>query len=302
MPVLDDVPTSQSQAKKREKRKLALNMAAYLSPIIIIVVVFVFAPLAIILFFSFLKSGPYGEIVYAFTLENVRAMLGGGYGKIFLKSAYLAFQTNFLCILLGYPIAYYIARFGGKWKTLWIFMIIVPSWSSYLIRLYALKTLVGTKGTINTLLINVGLISEPIQILYTNFAVTMALVFAWLPFMILPIYAALEGLDRSVLEAATDLGATPFRRFFRVTLPLTRGGLLAGSILVFIPTVGEWLVPSIFGGSKIMMAGSLVAHKFTQVGNIPQGSSLAIMLATTLVLILYLAIKWGGREALEKAL
>ena len=302
MPVLDDVPASQSQAKKREKRKLALNMAAYLSPIIIIVVVFVFAPLAIILFFSFLKSGPYGEIVYAFTLENVRAMLGGGYGKIFLKSAYLAFQTNFLCILLGYPIAYYIARFGGKWKTLWIFMIIVPSWSSYLIRLYALKTLVGTKGTINTLLINVGLISEPIQILYTNFAVTMALVFAWLPFMILPIYAALEGLDRSVLEAATDLGATPFRRFFRVTLPLTRGGLLAGSILVFIPTVGEWLVPSIFGGSKIMMAGSLVAHKFTQVGNIPQGSSLAIMLATTLVLILYLAIKWGGREALEKAL
>ncbi|MBW1890735.1 MAG: ABC transporter permease [Deltaproteobacteria bacterium] len=229
-------------------------------------------------------------------------MLGGGYGKIFLRSVYLAVQTNFLCILFGYPIAYYIARFGGKRKILWIFMIIVPSWSSYLIRLYALKTLVGTKGTINTLLINLGLVSEPIQILYTNFAVTMALVFAWLPFMILPIYAALEGLDRSVLEAATDLGATPFRRFFRVTLPLTRGGLLAGSILVFIPTVGEWLVPSIFGGSKIMMAGSLVAHKFTQVGNIPQGSSLAIMLAATLVLILYLTIKWGGREALEKAL
>jgi spermidine/putrescine transport system permease protein len=130
----------------------------------------------------------------------------------------------------------------------------------------------------------------------------MALVFAWLPFMILPIYAALEGLDRSVLEAATDLGATPARRFFRVTLPLTRGGLLAGSILVFIPTVGEWLCPKIFGGSKIMMAGSLVAQKFTAVGNIPQGSSLAILLAATLILILYLTIKWGGREALERAL
>jgi spermidine/putrescine transport system permease protein len=288
MPVLDGAPASRSQAKNREKRKLALNITAYLSPIIIIMVVFVFAPLAIILFFSFLKSGPYGEIIYTFT--------------IFLKSAYLAFQTNFLCILFGYPIAYYITRFGGKWKTLWIFMIIVPSWSSYLFRLYVLKTLVGTKGAINTLLINLRIISEPIQILYTNFAVTMTLVFAWLPFMILPIYAALEGLDRSVLEAASDLGATPFRRFFRVTLPLTRGGLLAGSILVFIPTVGEWLVPSIFGGSKIMMAGSLVAHKFTAVGNIPQGSSLAIMLAATLVLILYLTIKWGGREALEKAL
>ena len=302
MQALDDITASQKQARKREKRKLALEISAYLSPIIIIVAVFVFAPLAIILFFSFLKSGPYGQIVYEFTFENVAAVLGGGYGNVFLKSVYLAFQTNFLCILCGYPIAYYIARYGGRWKVLWIFLIIVPSWSSYLIRLYALKTLIGTKGTINSLLINLGLISEPIQFLYTNFAVTMALVFAWLPFMILPIYAALDGLDRSVLEAATDLGATPFRRFFRVTLPLTRGGLLAGSILVFIPTVGEWLVPHIFGGSKIMMAGSLVAHKFTAVGNIAQGSSLAMMLAATLILILYLTIKWGGREALEKAL
>ena len=294
--------TSLSEAAKRGKRRLALDVAAYLSPIIIIVVVFVFAPLAIILFFSFLKSGTYGQIIYTFTLENIAAVLGGGYGKVFLQSICLAFQTNMLCILIGYPISYYIARYGGRWKSLWVFLIIVPSWSSYLIRLYALKTLIGTRGIVNGLLMHFNIISEPIQILYTHFAVNMALVFAWLPFMILPIYAALEGLDRSVLEAATDLGASPFRRFFRVTLPLTRGGLLAGSILVFIPTVGEWLVPAIFGGSKIMMAGSLVAQKFTAIGNIPQGSSLAMMLAATLILILYLTIKWGGREALEKAL
>ncbi len=293
---------SLSQAAKRKKRKLALEVSAYLSPIILIVIVFVFAPLAIILFFSFLKSGVYGQIIYSFTVENIAAVLGGGYAKVFLQSIYLAFQTNILCILIGYPISYYIAIYGGKRKMLWVFLIIVPSWSSYLIRLYALKTIMGTRGLINGLLMYFNIISEPIQILYTSFAVTMALVFAWLPFMILPIYAALEGLDRSVLEAATDLGATPARRFFRVTLPLTRGGLLAGSILVFIPTVGEWLVPKIFGGSKIMMAGSLVAQKFIAVGNIPQGSSLAIMLAATLILILYLTIKWGGREALERAL
>jgi spermidine/putrescine transport system permease protein len=130
----------------------------------------------------------------------------------------------------------------------------------------------------------------------------MGLVYAWLPFMILPIYASIEGLDRSVLEAATDLGATPFRRFFRVILPLTKGGLIAGSILVFIPTVGEWLVPYILGGSKIMMAGSLVALKFTMIGDIPGGSSLSIMLAATLILILYLAIKWGGRDSMERML
>jgi len=289
-------------ASKRKNRKLLLEILTYLSPVIIIVVVFVFAPLTIILFYSFLKSGLYGEIVYSFSLENFRAILGGGYGIVFLKSIYLAFQTNLLCILLGYPIAYYMAMFGGRWKTILLFLVIVPSWASYLIRLYSLKTIIGSKGLVNSLLLNLDIISSPIEILYTPFAVMLGLVYAWLPYMILPIYAAIEGLDRSVLEAAVDLGATPVRRFFRLTLPMTKGGLLAGSILVFIPTVGEWLVPHIFGGSKVMMAGSLVALKFTSVGNIPAGASLAIMLAATLILILYLVIKWGGREAMERML
>ena len=287
-------------ATKRKKRKLLLEILAYLSPVIIIIVVFVFAPLTIILFYSFLKSGLYGEIIYSFSLENFRAVLGGGYGIVFLQSLYLAFQTNLLCILIGYPIAYYMAMFGGRWKTILLFLVIVPSWASYLIRLYSLKTIIGSKGLVNSLLLNLDIISSPIEILYTPFAVMLGVVYAWLPYMILPIYAAIEGLDRSVLEAAVDLGATPVRRFFRLTLPMTKGGLLAGSILVFIPTVGEWLVPHIFGGSKVMMAGSLVALKFTSVGNIPAGSSLAIMLAATLILILYLAIKWGGREAMER--
>ncbi|CAB1076321.1 Spermidine/putrescine import ABC transporter permease protein PotB (TC 3.A.1.11.1) [Olavius algarvensis Delta 1 endosymbiont] len=289
-------------AIRRKKRKLLLEIFAYLSPVIIIVAVFVFAPLTIILFYSFLKSGPFGEIVYSFSLENFRAILGGGYGIVYLKSIYLAFQTNLLCIIIGYPIAYYMAMFGGRWKTILLFLVIVPSWASYLIRLYSLKTIIGSKGLVNSLLLNLDIISSPLEILYTPFAVMLGLVYAWLPYMILPIYAAIEGLDRSVLEAAVDLGATPVRRFFRITLPMTKGGLLAGSILVFIPTVGEWLVPHIFGGSKVMMAGSLVALKFTSVGNIPAGASLAIMLAATLILILYLTIKWGGREAMERML
>jgi spermidine/putrescine transport system permease protein len=275
-----------SKAVRSKKRRLLLEIAAYLSPVIIIIVVFVFAPLTIILFYSFLKSGIYGEIIYSFSLENFRAILTGGYGIVFLQSIYLALQTNIVCILVGYPIAYYMAMYGG----------------TYLIRLYSLKTIIGSKGLVNTLLMNLGIISSPLEILYTPFAVMLGLVYAWLPYMILPIYAAIEGLDRSVLEAAVDLGATPIRRFFRLTLPMTRGGLLAGSILVFIPTVGEWLVPHVFGGSKVMMAGSLVALKFTSVGNIPAGASLAIMLAATLILILYLTIRWGGREAMERML
>jgi spermidine/putrescine transport system permease protein len=289
-------------ADRSKKRRLLLEITAYLSPIIIIVAVFVFAPLTIILFYSFLKSGLYGQIIYSFSLDNFRAILGGGYGKVFLQSIYLAFQTNFFCILIGYPIAYYIATYGARWKTQLLFLVIVPSWASYLIRLYALKTIIGSKGLVNSVLLSLDIISTPLEVLYTPFAVMLGLVYAWLPYMILPIYAAIEGLDPSVLEAATDLGATPLRRFFRVTLPLTKGGLLAGSILVFIPTVGEWLVPQLFGGSKVMMAGSLVALKFTSVGNIPEGASLAIMLAATLILILYLTIKWGGREAIERML
>jgi spermidine/putrescine transport system permease protein len=300
MNIADTVASS--EAVKREKRKLYLEISAYLSPIIILVTVFVFAPLLIIFFFSFLKSGDMGQIIYSFTLDNYKSIIGGGYGKILIRSLYLALQTNVFCVLVGYPVAYFIAIYGGKWKSLLIFLVIVPSWASYLIRLYALKTITGSTGLINSALLGMGLIDVPLKMLYTPFAVTMGLVYAWLPFMILPVHASLEGLDPSVLEAASDLGAKPVRRFFRVTLPLTKGGLLAGSIFVFIPTVGEWLVPHILGGGKIMMAGSLVAQKFTVAGNIPEGASLSVFLAATLILILYLAIKYGGAESMEKML
>jgi spermidine/putrescine transport system permease protein len=298
--MVDSTFEMEAAPSKSALRRLILEIIAYLTPIIFIVVVLVFAPLLIILFFSFLKSGPYGEIIYSFSLENFKAIFVGGYGMVFLNSIYLAFQTNIFCILIGYPIAYYIAIYGGKWKAILLFLVIVPSWSSYLIRLYALKTIVGSKGIVNEMLLGMGIISEPLRMLYTPFAVMTGLVYAWIPFMILPIYASIEGLDRSVLEAASDLGATPVRRFFRVTLPLTKGGIIAGSILVFIPTVGEWLVPHVLGGSKIMMAGSLVAQKFTEAGNIPGGSSLSVMLATILILILFLTIKYGGRDAMER--
>jgi len=300
MNIADTVASS--EAVKREKRKLYLEISAYLSPIIILVTVFVFAPLLIIFFFSFLKSGDMGQIIYSFTLDNYKSIIGGGYGKILIRSLYLALQTNVFCVLVGFPVAYFIAIYGGKWKSLLIFLVIVPSWASYLIRLYALKTITGSTGLINSALLGMGLIDAPLKLLYTPFAVTMGLVYAWLPFMILPVHASLEGLDPSVLEAASDLGAKPVRRFFRVTLPLTKGGLLAGSIFVFIPTVGEWLVPHILGGGKIMMAGSLVAQKFTVAGNIPEGASLSVFLAATLILILYLAIKYGGAESMEKML
>ena len=138
------------------------------------------------------------------------------------------------------------------------------------------------------------------DILYTPYAVMLALIFTWLPFMILPIYASLEGLDKSLLEASLDLGATPRQRFFTITLPLTKGGIIAGTILVFIPVLGEWLIPALLGGAKVMMAGNLVTLHFLTAGNIPAGSSIAAVLTAIIILILYLCIKLGGEEALER--
>ncbi len=263
-------------------------------------IVFVLAPLIIILYFSFLRAGSFGQILPGFTLDNYISVFKGTHGLILLRSFYYAFLTNLICILIGYPLAYWIVYYGGRWKTLLIFLIIIPSWTSYLIRLYALRTLIGNTGLINTALQNIGLIGAPIEFLYSQQAVIMGLVYSWLPFMVLPVYASLIGLDQSLLEAADDLGARPFEKFFTVTLPLTKGGVFAGTILVFIPSFGEWLMPMLMGGAKVMMAGSLVEHYFITTGNIPAGAAMAALITATVLLIIYLSVKLGGKEVLER--
>ena len=274
----------------------------YVGPITFWVLLFVIAPLGFIIYFSFLTTGPSGKIIHTFTLENYRAVMKVAYGIIFLRSLFFAFVTNSICLLVGYPLAYWIARYGGKWETLLLMLVILPSWACYLIRLYALKTLIGHTGFINSVLLNLGLISSPLGILYTPYAVILGLVYSWLPFMVLPIYASLRDLDPSLLEASADLGATPFRTFFTVTLPLTKGGIFAGTILVLIPSLGEWLVPLLLGGAKVMMVGSLVEHHFIKLGDIPMGSSLAAALTAIVLLVIYLSFKVGGEEALERVI
>jgi spermidine/putrescine transport system permease protein len=153
---------------------------------------------------------------------------------------------------------------------------------------------------INSILLNLKIISEPIDIMYTPLIVVIGLIFTWLPFMVLPIYASLEGLNQSLLEASLDLGASPLERFLTIILPLTKGGIFAGTILVFIPSLGEWLIPALLGGAKIMMAGNLVTLHFITAGNIPAGSSIAAVLTAIIILIIYLFTKLGGEEALER--
>lgn len=288
--------------KREEQRKNIFNrqVPIYIGPISIWVILFVLAPLIIILYYSFLQIGPFGKIIYNFTFENYQSLIKSGYRKIFIRSFLFSFLTNILCTLIAYPVAYFIAKHGGKWKSLLLLLIVVPSWTAYLIRLYAFKTITGRTGLLNSVLLHFNIIASPLEILYTPLAVLVGLVYTWLPFMILPLFASLDGLNPSLLDAAFDLGAKPLTRFFKITVPLTRGGLIAGTILVFIPSLGDWLVPHLLGGAKVMMVGNLVAYKFTQAGDIPGGSCLAVFLSAVIILMLYLFIKWGGDEALEK--
>src|ERR671922_50574 len=193
-------------------------------------------------------------------------------------------------------LVYWIAFYGGRHKSVYIFLVILPFWTSDLVRVYAWMTLLADHGVLNNVLSTLGLIRAPLPLLYNEFAVLVGLVYAYLPFMILPLYAALERLDRAVLEAAADLGATPVERFIKVTLPLTKGGMLSGSVLVFVPSVGEFLIPELLGGAKTMLLGKFIALKFTGLRHWPLGAAYALVLVAIIVLLLVMYLRLGGNK------
>jgi spermidine/putrescine transport system permease protein len=207
----------------------------YIAPISLWIIVFVIGPLLVIFYFSFLKTSATGQITDDLTLAHYLALLDPNYLTILFRTLAYALITNIACLLIGYPLAFWIVQYGGKWKNLFLMMVVLPSWTCYLIRIYALRTLIAHNGMINSILLNLKIISEPIDIMYTPLIVVIGLIFTWLPFMVLPIYASLEGLNQSLLEASLDLGASPLERFLTIILPLTKGGIFAGTILVFIP-------------------------------------------------------------------
>jgi len=284
------------------KIKTNLQLLPTVGPISIWIFLFVFAPVAVIVFISFLAAGPIGEILPRFSIESYRYLLFGGseYGRAVLRSILYAFVTNMVCLCVGFPMAYWISKYGGKFKALFLFLVIVPSWSCYIVRIYALKQLVGYPGILNNFLLNLGFISSPINILYTPAAVVLGLIYIWLPFMVLPIYASLEGINPALLEASLDLGATPRWQFFTVTLPLTKGGIFGGTILTFIPALGDWLVPLLIGGNRVWMAGNLIQHFLVVRGKIAMASSMAVILTAAVVLLIYMFIKLGGEESMER--
>lgn len=250
-----------------------------LSPLLLWVALFVVAPTAIMLVYSFGRRGTLGGVVLDFTMDNYAAVLDPTYLKIVLRSILYSGLTTILCLLMGYPVAYYIGRADARWRNLLLMMVMIPFWTSFLIRTYAWVTILKNEGLLNGLLLQWQLITQPFEMLYSPGAVILGLVYTFLPFMILPIYTSVEKLDNALIEAAFDLGAGPVRAFSRVIVPMTSPGITAGILLVFIPALGLYAVNDILGGGKVDMIGNIIENQFKgNARNWPFGSALGIAL------------------------
>jgi spermidine/putrescine transport system permease protein len=272
---------------------------ALISPTMLYLILFLILPLILVVVISFMTRGSYGNIVYRLNLDNYIRFADPLYFRIVLYSLRTAFVTTIITILIGYPLAYFIARVPEKQRSLLLFLILVPFWTNFIIRIYAWIMILRTEGMLNTLLLNIGIIQVPLNILYTPTAVMIGMVYEFLPFMVLPLYTSLEKVEMAQLEAASDLGARPWQAFLRVTLPLSIPGMIAGSILVFIPAMGMFVVPDLMGGAKTVLVGNLIRNQFLVARDWPFGSAASmLLLILTLVFTLFYTRRAGFGEEL----
>jgi spermidine/putrescine transport system permease protein len=262
-------------------------------------IVFMVIPLILVTVLSFLSRGTYGEVVYKFNLENYIRLFDPLYAKILGYSLLVGFLTTVLSLLIGYPMAYYIARAPARQRSLLLFLILLPFWTNFIIRIYAWIMILRSEGFLNSFLQWIGVIHEPLNILYTPIAVLIGMVYEFLPFMVLPLYTSLEKIENAQLEAAADLGAPPWKAFLRVTLPLSLPGMIAGTILVFIPAMGMFVVPDLMGGAKTMLIGNVIRNQFLTSRDWPFGAAASMLLMLlTMVFTLYYTRKAGFGEEL----
>jgi spermidine/putrescine transport system permease protein len=264
----------------------------FVSPTAAVVVVLFFVPLLIVCAYSFLTRGPYGGVMQPWTTESYQRVFDPLYALILWRSVWLSAVATGLCLVLGFPLALYIARSGTR-KTLLLNLVMLPFWTSFLIRTYAWMFLLRDTGLVNTALQALHLIHAPLPLLFNTGAVILGLVYGYLPFMILPLYATLEKLDPALLDAAEDLGASPWIALWKVVIPLTRPGMMAGCLLVFIPCLGAYLTPDLMGGGKTVMVGNLVQNQFTAARDWPFGAAVSLLL---MIVVLAVVRMLGRRE------
>lgn len=251
-----------------------------------------FIPLLIVFACSLLTRGPYGGVMAPWTGDSYRRVLDPLYLEILWRSLWIAIVATALCLVLGFPLALYIAR-STRHKFLLLNLVMLPFWTSFLIRTYAWMFLLRDTGLINSTLQTLHLIRQPLPLLFNTGAVILGLLYGYLPFMVLPLYATLEKLDPALLDAAQDLGASPWATLWRVIVPLTKPGMVAGCLLVFIPCLGAYLTPDLMGGGKTVMLGNLVQNQFTNGRDWPFGSAVSLLLMGLAVLVMWLLARRG---------
>ena len=264
------------------------------SPYIVWSTLFIVIPLIIIVFFSFTQETASG---YSFTLENFKRVLNSQYVSVFRRSLVLAFQSTVLCLILGYPVAYFISKMKSNRRNILIMLFIVPMWMNFLLRTYAWLPILGKNGVINNFLSAIGL--NTINILYTDAAVLLGMVYNFLPFMILPIYTVLIKMDNSLIDAAADLGANKRQIFTRIIFPLSMPGVITGITMVFMPAVSTFVISRLLGGGQYMMLGNLIETQFTTMGDWNFGSALAIFMMIIILISMAIMNKFEGTESME---
>ena len=305
---------------KRLRENKSAQGTLLITPTLIFMVGLLIIPLILTLIISFGKRSADGNVIYTFGLHNYIRILGIShdcpngqttcfdplYAQILWRSLTLAFNSTVLVILLAYPLAYFIARSHPSRRNTFLFMVLVPLWTNFVIRVYAWMMLLRTQGLINNVLgwlaSLVGLHFTPLEMLYTPGAVLVGMVYEFLPFMILPIYTSLEKIENSLYEAAADLGANPFRTFLRVTLPLSMPGVVAGTILVFIPVMGTFIVSDLLGGKQVILVGNLIQRQFLDARDPTFGSAASlILMVMTLIVTFFYTRKFGFGEEIVAA-
>ena len=291
-----------------EEKRMRRTRVGLLAPGILTIFCIGIMPLSIVLIYSFLEPGDFGGVSWQLSFDAYVQLLfeedifdetltfTTSFLEIFLRSVGLGLFSTIACLLIGFPTAYFIAIQPPERRNAWLFLITIPFWTNLLIRTFAMLLILRDQGVINLGLIKLGLIERAIPLLYTDFAVGMGLVYAYLPFMVLPIYASLEKLDFRLVEAGYDLYATRFKILKRIIIPLAKPGIAAGCILVLIPSLGAFITPALLGGGKSLMIGSLIGLQFGQARNWPFGSAIALVLMVLVMLSLMIYLRSGARK------
>jgi spermidine/putrescine transport system permease protein len=289
----------------QRQRRLG-QLGILLGPVSLFLGVFFIAPLAIMLVYSWLAPGLYGGVVWEFYPHNFGRILGFAdpefevfdpvYLSIFLRSVRIALVTVLITLLLCYPAAFQVSRLPQRWKNFALFLITLPFFASLIVRLFIWVLILKKTGFANIALESIGVISRPLELIYTEGAIVLGMVYIFIPFMFLPVYASVEKLDWSLVRASQDLGANGFQSFRRVILPLTLPGIVGGSIMVFIPALGNFVVPAVLGGAKVLMLGNLIEAQFLSARNWPFGAALAMLVMAAVLVILLVYVRYDTRR------